>query len=103
LTAAILFSMPALVFAQATGGCSGSKIIKSGGTKTGGGKKGTAHPELARKGSGNEPKTRGNATVPKVDTEIGKIRETDGGKKVQPTASARKKPPRPAPAKPPNQ
>src|SRR5882757_159845 len=107
LTMVITFSLPTLVYAQATSGCSGSKIIKNGATKTTG-KKGAAHKELARKGSGNAPKTTGNATVPKLETQAGsatggagsgRVGKTDTGRKgkVEPTTSARKKPPRPAP------
>jgi len=108
----ITFSLPALMYAQATSGCSGSKIIKNGTTKTTG-KKGAAHKELARKGSGNAPKTTGNGNAPKVETPkgsatggagSGRVSQTDTGRKgkVEPTTSARKKPPRPAP-KPPDQ
>jgi hypothetical protein len=115
LTMVIAFSLPTLVYAQGTSGCSGNKIIKNGTTKTTG-KKSAAHKELARKGSGNAPKTTGNATVPKVENpngsatggagsgRAGKISESGTGRKgkVEPTTSARKKPPSPAP-KPPDQ
>jgi hypothetical protein len=102
LTMVIAFSLPTLAFAQGTSGCSGNKIIKNGAKKTTG-TKGAAHKELARKGSGNA-KTTGNGNTPKVESNIGKISETDTGRKgkVEPTTSARKKPPRPAP-KPPDQ
>src|ERR1700687_2855355 len=97
-TMVIAFSLPALVFAQATSGCSGSKIIGKGSTT---GKKGAAHKELARKGSGNAPKTTGHGHAPKVETpngsatggagsgRAGKISEADTGRKgkVEPTTS----------------
>ena len=59
LTTAIMFSLPALVFAQATGGSPGKqgKLIKNG-TAAGTGRKGTVEPE------GNAPKTTGTTTPP---------------------------------------
>jgi hypothetical protein len=101
LTMVIAFSLPTLIFAQCTGGCK-AKHGAATGTPS---KKGAAHKELARKGAGNAPKTTGNGNTPKVESNIGKISETDTGKKgkVEPTTSARKKPPRPKPANPPDQ
>jgi hypothetical protein len=57
LTTVIMFSLPALVFAQATGGSPGKqgKLIKTG-TAAGTGRKGTVEPEIRKKGSGNAQK-----------------------------------------------
>ena len=57
LTTVIMFSLPALVFAQATGGSPGKqgKLIKNG-TAEGTGRKGTVEPEIRKKGSGNAQK-----------------------------------------------
>jgi hypothetical protein len=115
LTMVIALSLPTLAYAQGTSGCSGNKIIGKGATKNKG-KKGAAHKELARKGSGNAPEITGNSNAPKVETpngsatggagsgRAGKISEAGTGRKgkVEPTTSARKKPPSPAP-KPPDQ
>ena len=111
LTAAIMFSLPALGFAQATGGSPGKLLQHKGGAGTG--KKGTAQAEIRKKGTGTAPKTSGTAgplpVPPKAGTQIesgatgtgvGKVAGT--GKKpgkVEPTMSARKRPPHPRPAK----
>jgi hypothetical protein len=107
LTTAIVFSMPALVFAQATGGSPGKQLENHKGTGTG--RKGTAQPEirkkgtgnaqknagtlnpqplppinhapLADKGSGNAPKTTGTTTTPppKAGTSAGKVYRKGSG------------------------
>src|SRR5258708_26719002 len=59
LTTAIMFSLPALVFAQPTGGSSGKLVEKGKGTGAGTGRKGTAQAEIRKKGSGNAPRTTG--------------------------------------------
>jgi hypothetical protein len=106
LTTAVMFLLPALIFAQGTSGSPCSKI-KNGGTKTTGGKKGAARPELARKGAANAPKTNASGNAPKLEAPIGsatggagsgragKLSGDGGKKKVEPTDTARKKPPRP--------
>ena len=99
-----MFSLPALGFAQATGGSPGKLLEHKGGAGTG--KKGTAQAEIRKKGSGNAPKISGTAgplpVPPKAGTQIvsggtgtgvGKVACT--GKKPGPTMSAVKKPPRP--------
>ena len=57
LTTVIMFSLPALVFGQATGGSPGKegRFIKNG-TAAGTGRKGTVEPEIRKKGSGNAQK-----------------------------------------------
>src|SRR6266567_8029313 len=54
LATVIMFSLPALVFAQDTGGSprKQGKLIKNG-TAAGTGRKGTVEPEIRKKGSGN--------------------------------------------------
>ena len=59
LTTAIMFSLPALVFAQATGGSPGKLLEKGKGTGSGTGRKGTPQAEIRKKGSGNAPRTTG--------------------------------------------
>jgi len=100
LTTVIMFSLPALVFAQATGGSPDKQLEHKGGAPAG--RKGTAEPELrkkkgsgngqknagtlnpqplpplnhaplAEKGSGNTPKTTGTGTVAGRKTADGKI------------------------------
>ena len=93
-----MFSLPVLVFAQCTGRSKGGTVTAPGGNK------GSAHPEFARKGASKAPKKTGVGNAPAVETKIGKINETNSVPKggAGPTTSARKKPPRPAPAKPPD-
>jgi hypothetical protein len=57
LTTVIMFSLHALVFAQATGGSPGKqgKLIRNG-TAAGTGRKGTVEPEFRKKGTGNAQK-----------------------------------------------
>ncbi len=56
LTTVIMFSLPALAFAQATGGSTDTLIHRKG---AGTGRKGTAQAEIRKKGSGNAPRTTG--------------------------------------------
>ena len=102
-----MFSLPALGFAQATGGSPGKLLEHKGGAGTG--KKGTAQADIRRKGSGNAPKTTGTAgplpVPPKAGTQIvsggtgtGAGKVAGIGKKpgkVEPTMSAVQKRPRP--------
>jgi hypothetical protein len=100
----ILLSLPALMLAQATGGSTCSKVKEGGAVKNTGGKK-VIHPELARKGASKKaPKKTGTGNAPALESKIGKNYETGTGRKgkVEPTASAQKKPPHPEKAKPPD-
>jgi hypothetical protein len=96
LTVGIMFSLPALVFAQATGGSTDSKIKEGGAVKNTGGKK-VVHPEVVRKGTPKAPTKTGTGNTPALESKIGQNYEAGTGKKgrVVPTAKARKKPPRP--------
>ena len=57
LTTVIMFSLPALVFAQATGGSPGKLLEHNGGTSTG--RKGIVQAEIRKKGTGNAQKKTG--------------------------------------------
>jgi len=60
VTAAIMFSLPALGFAQATGGSPGKQgKLRIYGTAAGTGRKGTVESEIRKKGSGNAQKKAG--------------------------------------------
>jgi hypothetical protein len=105
LTAAIMFSLPALGFAEATGG-STDKLVKEG-KASGTGRKRTGKVEIRKKGSGNAPKTTGSGNAPKVATTIGSATGGAGAGKTlggshgddTPTQVQQKKPPRPRAAK----
>jgi hypothetical protein len=57
LTAAIMFPLPALVFAQCTGGSPGRKLdYHKGGASAGTGRKGTVQPEVRKKTNVNAQK-----------------------------------------------
>ena len=76
LTIGILFSMPVLVFAQATSGCSGSSKIDdgTGEKKTTGGKKGKTleRKVVGKKGASKVVKKTTEAKDPKTGTCTGR-------------------------------
>ena len=74
LTVGIVFSMPVLVFAQATGGSTCSKIPEGTAKKTVGGKKGkTLERKVAgKKGASKVVKKTTEAKDPKTGTDTGK-------------------------------
>ena len=105
LTALIVFSLPALVFAQDTGG-STDRQGKVNATKTTGGKK-VIHQEARRKGAPKTPQTTGSGNTPQLEAQAGTVHEDGTGSKGlhkggQATTTAKKKPPRPAPEKQPD-
>ena len=75
MTIGILFSLPALVFAQATSGCSGASKIDNGtGKKATGGKTGKTleRKVVGKKGASKTPKQTTEAKEPKTETGTGK-------------------------------
>jgi hypothetical protein len=105
LTAAIMFSLPALGFAQATGGSPGKQLEHN--KVSGTGRKGTPQAEIRKKGSGNTKKGAGSGNAPKVQTTIGSATGGAGAGKTlggshgddTPNQQQQKKPPRPRAAK----
>ncbi len=105
LTTVIMFSLPALVFAQATGGSPGKqgKLIKNG-TAAGTGRKGTVEPEIRKKGSGNA-QSKKNVTLNEPLPPIIRAPKKGSGNAPKttgndtPTQVPQKKPPRPRAAK----
>jgi hypothetical protein len=101
LTAAIMLSLPALGFAQATSGSTDTleKHRKPSCT----GKRGTPQAEIRKRGSGNTKKGAGNGNTPKVATSIGSATGGPGAGKTlggshgddTPSQAQPKKPPRP--------
>jgi len=55
LTMAVMFSLPALVFAQATGGSTDSKVKNTSGKKS-------THKQTAKKGTKTSPKVTGTGS-----------------------------------------
>src|SRR5258708_35472003 len=97
LTTVIMFSLPGLVFAQATGGSPGKqvKVIKS--TAAGAGRKGRGPAVPLVFGS---PKVEPPIDSSSNGTGVGKVAGTGKKpRKVAPTQVPRKKPPRPRAAK----
>jgi hypothetical protein len=91
LAIAIMFSLPALGLAQATGGSPG-KALENGATKGASGKKAVHAESHSKKGA----KTSVNTAAQKLETPT-KVLEDGTGRKgrQQPSTTARKKPPSP--------
>jgi hypothetical protein len=107
LAAAILFSLPVLGFAQATGGSTDTlqKHRKGSGTGT----KPTGQAEIRKRGSGNTKKGAGNGNAPKVATTIGATGGAGAAKNLggshgddTPTQAQQQKQPHPRAAKDPD-
>ena len=98
LTTVIMFSLPGLVFAQATGGSPGKQgeVIKSG-TAAGTGRKGRGPAVPLVFGA---PKVEPPIESGRTGTGVGKVADTGKKpRKVAPTQVPQKKPPRPRAAK----